>query len=58
MWQCRTLVVPVALAALGTVDTGIARWLDFIPGHHNLQHLKKTVLLGSSRIIRKVMSSV
>ena len=57
MWQCRTSVVPVVLGALGTVHAGIARWLDMIPGHHNLQHLQKTVLLGSSRILRKVMSS-
>ena len=52
-----TLVVPVVLGALGTVHAGIARWLDIIPGHHNLQHLQKTVLLGSTRILRKVMSS-
>ena len=57
MWHCGTLVVPVVLAALGTVHAGIARWLDIIPGHHNLQHLQKTVLLGSTRILRKVMSS-
>ena len=57
MWHCRTLVVPVVLGALGTVHAGIARWLDIIPGHHNLQHLQKTVLLGSTRILRKVMSS-
>ena len=57
MWQCRTHVVPVVLGALGTVHAGIARWLDIIPGHHNLQHLQKAVLLGSARILRKVMSS-
>ena len=57
MWQCRTQVVPVILGALGTVHAGIARWLDIIPGHHNLQHLQKAVLLGSARILRKVMSS-
>ena len=56
MRHCRTLVVPVVLGALGTVHTGIARWLDIIPGHHNLQHLHKTVLL-STRILRKVISS-
>ena len=38
MWQCWTLVVPVVLGALGTVHLGIARWLDIILGHHNLQH--------------------
>ena len=57
MWQCRTQVVPVVLGALDTVHAGIARWLDIIPGHHNLQHLQKAVLLGSARILRKVMSS-
>ena len=57
MWQCRTQVVPVVLGALGTVHAGIARWLDIIPGHHNLQHLQKAVLLGSARILLKVMSS-
>ena len=55
--HCQTLVVPVVLEALGTVHAGIARWLDIIPGHHNLQHLQKTVLLGSTWILRKVMSS-
>ena len=57
MWQCRTQVVPVVLGALGTVHAGIAQWLDIIPGHHNLQHLQKAVLLGSARILGKVMSS-
>ena len=50
MWHCRTLVVLVVLGALGTVHAGIARWLDVIPGHHNLQHLQKQCfwdLLGS-----------
>ena len=58
MWQCWTLVVPVVFGALGTVHAGIAWWLDIIPGHHNLQHLQKAVLIGFTRILRKVMSSV
>ena len=58
MWQRRTLIVPVVFEALGTVHAGIARWLDIIPGYHNLQHLQKAVVLGSIRILRKVMSSV
>ena len=58
MWQCRILVVPKGLGALGTVHADIAGWLDIIPGHHNLQHLQKPVLLGSGQILCKVMSSV
>ena len=49
MWQCRTLVVPVMLGALGTVHAGIARWLEIIPGHHNLQNLRKQCLLDPVR---------
>ena len=43
----------MVLGALGTVHAGIAWWLDIIPGHHNLQHLQKAVLLGSARILVK-----
>ena len=57
MWHCRAVVVSVVLGAFGRVHAGISRWLDIIPGHHYLQHLQKTVLLGSTRILRKVMSS-
>ena len=56
MCKCRTQVVPVVLGVLGTVHAGIARWLDIISGDHNLQQLQKAVLLGSARILRKVMS--
>lgn len=58
MWHCQSRVIPVILGALGTVHAGIARCLDSIPGRHNLQHLQKTALLGSARILRKHMSSV
>ena len=51
MWQCQTQVVPMVLGALGTVHSGIALC------HHNLQHLQKAVLLGSTWILCKVMSS-
>ena len=42
MWQCRKLLVPVVLGALGLVHAGIAQWSDFIPGHHNLQHTESS----------------
>ena len=44
---------PVVSSALGTVLAGIERCLNFIPGHHNLQHWQTTLLLGSARILRK-----
>ena len=55
-WHCQTLVVLVVLGALDTVHASFARWLDIIPGHPNLQQLQETLLLGSTRILSKVMS--
>ena len=48
----------VVLGSLDIVHTGIAQGLDITSGHHNLQHLHKTVHLGSSQILCKVISSV
>ena len=57
MWQCRTLIVPVVLGALGTVHAGCP-----VAGHYSRSSqppaLTETVLLGSTRILRKDMSSV
>ena len=39
------------VGSVGTVHVGIIQWLDITPAHHNLQHLQKTVLLGSSQIL-------
>lgn len=57
MRQCRTSVVPVALVTLGTLHSGVPRWLDMIPSRHNLQHFQKAVLLKSVVILRKILSS-
>jgi hypothetical protein len=44
--------------ASGTVHTCIAKWLDLIPGCHNLQHLQKAVCLGPVGILRKILSNM
>ena len=36
----------MVLGALGTAQASIARWLDIISGHHNLQHLQKNSASG------------
>ena len=54
MWQCWRLIFSVVLGAFDTVHVGIPRLLDIVLGHHNLQHLQKTVL-ESAWILRRVM---
>ena len=56
MWGLKTITVPVVIGALGVVKNGIEKHIDKIPGEINIAELQKIALLGSSHILRKVLS--
>ena len=56
MWGLKTITVPVVIGALGVVKKGIEKHIDKIPGKINITELQKIALLGSSHILRKVLS--
>ena len=56
MWGLKTITVPVVVGALGVVKKGIKKHVDKIPGKINITELQKIALLGSSHILRKVLS--
>ena len=56
MWGLKTITVPVVIGALGVVKKGIEKHADKIPGKINITELQKIALLGSSHILRKVLS--
>ena len=56
MWGLKTITVPVAIGALGVVKKGFEEHIDKIPGKINITELQKIALLGSSHILRKVLS--
>ena len=55
MSQMRTVVIPVVVGGLGVIKKGTERHLREIPGN-NLQEIRKTALLGTAHILRKVLS--
>jgi len=55
-WVLKTVTVPVVIGALGVVKKGIEKHIDKIPGKLNITELQKITLLGSSNILRKVLS--
>ena len=57
MWGLKTVTVPVVIGALGIVTKGIEKHIDKIPGEINITELQKIGLLGSSHILRKVLSN-
>ena len=56
MWGMKTTTVPVVIGALEVIKKGIEKHIEKIPGKINITELQKIALLGSSHILRKVLS--
>jgi hypothetical protein len=58
MWNIKCFVMPVIIVATGIVTRGLKKYLETIPGKHSIDSLqKKTAVLGTSHVIRKVLQS-
>ena len=55
MWEVKTNVVPVVLGALGTVPLRLKGILKGIGVDTSISFIQKSALLGSARILRKVL---
>ena len=56
IWKCaEVVVVPVIIGALGTLPKGIRTWLNAIDMEEELDLLQRTCILGSARILRRVL---
>jgi hypothetical protein len=58
MWNMKCFVIPVIIGATGIVSESLQKYLETIPGQHSIDSLQKTVLLGTSHIIRKVLQVI
>jgi stage III sporulation protein SpoIIIAA len=55
MWNMKFFAIPVIIGATGIVSKSLQKCLETIPGQHSTDSLKKTAILGTSHIIRKVL---
>ena len=56
MWKLKTSIIPVVIGALGAIKKETQNFLDLIPGIPILTELQKITLMGTARILRKVLS--
>jgi hypothetical protein len=56
MLDMKCFVIPVITGATGIVTKGLKN-LETIPGKHSIDSLKKSAVLGTMHIIRKVLQS-
>jgi hypothetical protein len=55
MWNVKTKVIPVITGATGTVSKSFRKYVSNIPGKYDVKELQKTAILGTARILRKVL---
>jgi len=56
MWNVKTKVIPVIIGATGTISKLFRRYMNNIPGNHEVKELQKTAILGTAHILRKVLT--
>ena len=55
MWNVKTKVIPVITGATGTISKTFRKYVNNIPGNHEVKELQKTAILGTAHIFRKVL---
>ena len=56
MWNVKTKVIPVIIGATGTISKSFRKYVNNIPGNHEVKELQKTAILGTTHILRKVLT--
>ena len=55
IWNVKTKVIPVIIGVTGTISKSFRKYVSNIPGKHKLKELRKTAILGTAHILRKVL---
>ena len=56
MWKVKTRVIPVIIGATGTISKSFKKYINNIPGYHEVKELQKTAILGTAYILQKVLT--
>jgi len=54
-WNLKCTISPVIIGATGIVTRSLRKNLEAVPRKHSIDSLQKTVILGTSHIMRKVL---
>jgi hypothetical protein len=49
------IIMAIIIGATGTISKSFRKYLSSIPGKHEVKELQKTAILGTARILRKVI---
>ena len=52
----KLIIIPVITRATGTISKSFRKYLSKIPGNHEVKELQKTAILGTTHILRKILT--
>jgi len=55
MWNVKTKVIPVIIGVTATNSKSFKKYVNNIPGKHEVKELQKSAILGTAHILRKVL---
>ena len=55
LWKVKAKVIPIVLGALGTVTRSLSNYIKEIGVKTQIKLIQKSVLLGTARVLRKVL---
>jgi hypothetical protein len=56
MWNVKTKVIPVIIGATRTISKSFRKYVNNIPGNHEVKELQKTAILATAHITRKMLT--
>ena len=56
MWKVKTRVIPVIIGTTGTNSKSFRKYINNIPGNHEVKELQKTAILSTAHILRNVLT--
>jgi hypothetical protein len=55
MWNVKTNVIPVIIGATGTISKSFRKYLNNVPGKHEVEELQKIAILDTAHTLWKVL---
>ena len=56
MWKVKTRAIPTIIGETGAISKSFRKYISNMPGNHEVKELQKTAILGTARILRKVLT--
>ena len=58
MWGMKkVIIIPIVIGALGAESNELDKWIEKIGINLNIGHVQNTAILGTARILRKMLET-